>query len=268
MNLDYRPTRILIWGKTYPELSTRHRETVCTGGCMEDGTPVRLYPVDFRYLVGEGQYRLYDWIDIPIARSTRDPRPESYKVRADQISIGEHVGTSDGWAARRTTIFRDRSWHYGCLEELRAKQKTERRSLGVVPVGSIDKVELVKRAAPDKQEHLRKLDGLQSSGDLFGVDARDLAYIPFRVRLYWHCAGGSSCPGHSASILDWGLLELGRREGAEKALQKLRELTNLDRYDLHLFMGNLFTRQHTFSCIGLWYPLRAGARGQAELPFN
>ena len=34
--------KILIWGKTYPELSTKDLETVCTGGVTEDGRPIRL----------------------------------------------------------------------------------------------------------------------------------------------------------------------------------------------------------------------------------
>jgi hypothetical protein len=33
--------RILIWGKTRPELSKKHRETVCTGGVFEDTKSVR-----------------------------------------------------------------------------------------------------------------------------------------------------------------------------------------------------------------------------------
>jgi len=31
--------RVLIWGKTYPELSKRYTETVCTPGVREDEDP-------------------------------------------------------------------------------------------------------------------------------------------------------------------------------------------------------------------------------------
>src|SRR6266567_8148955 len=37
--LRYEEKKILIWGKTYPELSIKHLETVCTGGVTEDGAP-------------------------------------------------------------------------------------------------------------------------------------------------------------------------------------------------------------------------------------
>ena len=37
----YQNMRVLIWGKTYPELSNKYTETVCTGGVLEDGRPIR-----------------------------------------------------------------------------------------------------------------------------------------------------------------------------------------------------------------------------------
>jgi len=268
VTLLYESRRVLIWGKTYPELSKRHKETVCTGGCTEDGKPVRLYPVDFRYLTGDGQYRLYDWIQLPIAKSDKDTRPESFKVRAEQISIGEHLGTGNNWRDRTAVVFRDLSWHYGCLEELKALQKLERRSIGMVAVGSVDEVQVIDRPAEEMTEHAEGLAALKGKGDLFGVEAKDLEFIPFRLRLRWKCAGGSSCTGHSASVLDWGLQELGRREGKEKARQKLESLATLTRHDLHLYMGNLFSRQYIFSCIGLWYPLRTASDPQGVLPLS
>ena len=40
--------RILVTVKTYPTLSRKYGETVCTAGIREDGTWVRIYPVPFR----------------------------------------------------------------------------------------------------------------------------------------------------------------------------------------------------------------------------
>ena len=42
--------RVLITVKTYPTLSRRYGETVCTAGVREDGSWVRIYPVPFRRL--------------------------------------------------------------------------------------------------------------------------------------------------------------------------------------------------------------------------
>lgn len=93
--------RLLIWGKTYPELSSRHAETVCTGAVDELGRPVRLYPVPLRYLQGEQQYKLYDIVEVLASRNPRDPRPESYKIVPDSLRVLAHVPPdSHEWAGR------------------------------------------------------------------------------------------------------------------------------------------------------------------------
>jgi len=63
-----RLSKVLIWGKTTPQLSTKHMETVCTGGCLEDGSPVRLFPIPFRYLAGDRQFHLYQCWGILLAQ--------------------------------------------------------------------------------------------------------------------------------------------------------------------------------------------------------
>jgi len=67
--IQFTTERVLIWGKNYPKLSKRYAETVSTAGVRENGTPIRLYPVPLRYLGSDSQYRLYDWVDLPICKS-------------------------------------------------------------------------------------------------------------------------------------------------------------------------------------------------------
>lgn len=253
VTIHHEPTKILIWGKTYPELSTRHVETVCTGACLEDGRPIRLYPIDLRYLDKHKQYRLYDWIRVPIARNHKDPRPESYKARADAIEVLDRVESADGWAARREVIMRDPSWHFDCLEALKVSQRATKQSIGMVPVREVSRIELAGRSSEDRQDHEQKARDIAAAGDLFVGQHKELEFLPWRVRLHWRCHG-VACPGHSATILDWGLNELGRRDGKEQAIRKMEELVDPRRHELRLYLGNLFTRQHIFSIIGLWYP--------------
>ena len=48
---------ILILVKTYPEISRKYTETVCTAGILADSKEmVRLYPIRFRYLEGRHQF--------------------------------------------------------------------------------------------------------------------------------------------------------------------------------------------------------------------
>src|SRR5436190_17633006 len=71
--------RILITVKTYPTLSRKYGETVCTAGVREDGSWVRLYPVPFRRLDEEQQYAKFDWVECRVGRNTSDPRPETFR---------------------------------------------------------------------------------------------------------------------------------------------------------------------------------------------
>ena len=69
--------RILITVKTYPTLSRSYGETVCTAGVREDGSWVRIYPVPFRRLEQEDQYKKFDWVECGLVRGAKDPRPET-----------------------------------------------------------------------------------------------------------------------------------------------------------------------------------------------
>ena len=62
---------ILIVVKTYPEISTKYTETVCTAGILADTkTLVRLYPIRFRYFEGKQQFKKYQWIKADINKAT------------------------------------------------------------------------------------------------------------------------------------------------------------------------------------------------------
>src|SRR5262245_24002009 len=97
--------RILITVKTYPTLSTKYGETVCTAAIRPDGSWVRLYPVPFRRLDEREQYRKFDWLECHLDRHTADPRPESFRPRneSELIPVG-HVETGRNWAERRRLI--------------------------------------------------------------------------------------------------------------------------------------------------------------------
>ena len=41
-------TKVLITVKTYPAISKKYEELVCTAGFLEDGAWIRIYPIQFR----------------------------------------------------------------------------------------------------------------------------------------------------------------------------------------------------------------------------
>ena len=106
MNIAKRE-RILVTVKTYPTLSTKYGETVCTADVREDGSWIRLYPVPFRRLKENEQYRKYDWLECDVIRHTSDPRPESFRpIDTSELEPVGHISTSDRWRERRRILLR------------------------------------------------------------------------------------------------------------------------------------------------------------------
>lgn len=92
--------KVLVTVKTYPTLSLKYDELVCTAGFLEDGSWIRLYPVPFRKL--DTQYKKWQWIELDVVKNDEDPRKESYRpYDYDKITLGEVVDTKNGWAERK-----------------------------------------------------------------------------------------------------------------------------------------------------------------------
>ena len=96
-------TKVLIAVKTYPTLSTKYDELVCTAGFKEDGTWIRIYPVPFRKMTYDQQYKKYDWIEIDLVKNDKDFRPESYRPKniESEIKVVGHIDTKPNWDARK-----------------------------------------------------------------------------------------------------------------------------------------------------------------------
>ena len=131
MNGKITKQRILVTVKTYPTLSRKYGETVCTAGIREDGSWVRIYPVPFRRLDEKEQYRKFDWIEGSLIRRQSDPRPESYRpIAFDEIQPVGHIDTSNNWRSRRALILK-KAKVYTHLGGLIDKAKSNQLSLAV-----------------------------------------------------------------------------------------------------------------------------------------
>jgi hypothetical protein len=260
--MRFEQRRVLVYCKTYPELSDKHRETVCTAGVtVPEGRPVRLFPVPLRYLPQAFRYQLYDVFDVPLARSERDPRPETHVPQMDGLRKIDNIKSDGNWIARREVIFRDTSWHFACLEHLKERQAVSNHSLGIVPVACIEELCVEDRPETERVKHERKLAANRAKIDMFEKDdVLHLDFLPHRVWVRWRCGVGGrvapGCRGHGAHILDWGLLELCRKHGPRACLTKAQEITDVGRKDVHFFVGNFFRHPQSFGVIGVWWPPR------------
>lgn len=75
-------------------------ETSCIAGITQHGLMRRLYPVPFRMLLKDQQFKKWQWIDVRVEKANNDHRPESHKLFVDTIICANVLGTKDGWLNR------------------------------------------------------------------------------------------------------------------------------------------------------------------------
>jgi hypothetical protein len=95
---DWVEKEVLIVGKTYPTPHKRFFDTVCTGGITREGEWIRLFPISFRYLDKEQQYKTFSWLRLKVRKNPKDQRIESHEPDEKSIRV---VGREEDWADRK-----------------------------------------------------------------------------------------------------------------------------------------------------------------------
>ncbi|MFT3917298.1 MAG: hypothetical protein QM704_25400 [Anaeromyxobacteraceae bacterium] len=262
----WKRTRLLIWGKTYPEFSKRYYETVCTGAIHgETGRLIRIYPITLRYL--DEHFRSYQWIEAEIERNTSDFRPESYKIKQNTITLGDFLDPQkkDGWKRRAEWILRPGNV-FTSMEALREAERADRTSLGVIKPKSIKGFYARTRSPEDKEEWEQKRQLAITQKDLFVDTESKVGELEFRwvdYRVEFRCDDPACSTLHDCSILDWGIYVLDRNQERKKGsyklaeadvLAKLQEIADPQKKDIHFFLGNTKDHSNNFSVVGLFYP--------------
>ena len=118
-------TKVLIAVKTYPALSSKYDELVCTAGFLENGNWIRIFPIPFRKLEYDKRYSKYDWVEIDLTKNTGDFRPESYKPRSIEnvFTVVDHIETHNNWQHRKDIVLKK---VYTNLTHLIAEAKDKR----------------------------------------------------------------------------------------------------------------------------------------------
>ena len=118
-------TKVLIAVKTYPSLSSKYDELVCTAGFLENGSWVRIFPIPFRKLDFDKRYSKYDWVEIDLTKNSADFRPESYKPRSieNAFNVVGHIETPNNWQQRKDIVLKK---VYTDLTKLIAEAKDKR----------------------------------------------------------------------------------------------------------------------------------------------
>jgi hypothetical protein len=252
--------RILITVKTYPTLSRKYGETVCTAGVREDGSWVRLYPVPFRRLNEEQQYKKYDWIECQVQRRTADPRPESFRpLNTEELKAVKHMDTSNNWRERRRLLLKT-ARVYTQLDDLIQGAKANRISLAVFKPARIIDLTYEEEEPNWDPDKLKQMRDQYSQLELFEDNAwretfKVIPKLPYSFSYKFEDAAGRTS---ELQILDWeiGALYwncLKSCNGNEKsALRKVR-LKYFEEFlgkDLHFFLGT--TQQFHFVAPNPW----------------
>lgn len=249
---------ILVLVKTYPEISTQYTETVCTAGILKSTRAlVRLYPIRFRYLEGESQFRKYQWIRARLSVPERDSRPESRRLAGDSIELGDVIGTGDGWLEREKWVVNENTLH-DSVEALWESQESNNTSLGVVRPRQILEAYVDHKTADEIQEAEEKKASVLSQMGLFETP-KDIELLPFRLMLRFRC-DRPACREHKMSILDWEFGQLYRKvkrdpDWEEKLTRKVMTLCGPER-DPYLILGNMARWPNVFYVLSIFHPPR------------
>ena len=245
--------RILVLVKTNPIPSKKYAEIVCTAGIREDGTWARIFPIKFRQLPREHQFRKYQWIECYGYKPDNDNRPESFHINMERglTCLGEPLDTDEGWERRRCAILdKTQPKVYESLRELKADGVANKVTLAVFHP-TTKRLVCEKPKKPEDPDRIAAAMAAVMAPDLFEDNGwRDnfklCEKVPFDFKYEV-----TDCEGEKAkfTILDWELgslfyhavhdrkktIEGARAEVFSKYSDEFCEAS----IDLHFYMGTM-----------------------------
>ena len=263
-------TKVLITVKTYPTLSEKYDELVCTAGFREDGSWVRIFPVPFRKLDYQNQYKKWQWIEIDLVKNMSDFRPESYRPTDldKEIRILDKVDTKGDWGKRKMLV-KDKIWYNMTELIATAKDSDIGTSLAIVKPKEI--IDFVWKSC-DRDWDKLKMDRVianKAQGSLFDEAETRLVFrvvkkLPYDFFYIFTTEDGKTrkimIEDWELGALYWNCLDNAKGNEKEACIKVKEKYLNEMRHkcDLHFFMGT--TKQYhnvapnPFIIIGTFYP--------------
>ena len=222
MNDLWVKQKVLMVVKTYPTPSTKYKETVCTAGVTQDGKWIRLYPIRFRFLKDDQQFKKFSWIEVDTIKPKDDNRPESYKVNGQSIKILNHLDSQKYIDERKRYML---PLVRQSLEEIYDLHESDKYSLGIFKPKIVQDLCITQTEKEWTQK--QKLYLCQMSFFEDENKKKVLEKIPWEFRFKFLC-NDNRCKGHNIIITDWEIYQTlrsyTRKYGTEKvALEKLKE---------------------------------------------
>jgi hypothetical protein len=270
--------RVLILCKTYPSPSSKYAETSCVAGMTEEGKLIRLYPVPFRLISDEQQFKKWQWITARFEKARDDHRPESHRIFVDTIDCDPEPLPAGkiGWPHRaellaKLPVFSD----FAEIEKARLEGGA---TLALLRPSRVISLEIKKASTPDWTDAEKsKLLGLQQQAGLFDSNEETnhittLEKLPFSFRYHYECEVNGETFSYDHKLVDWeigALYRTVRREHGENWEVPFRNKleVELPSKDLMFLFGTIHRFPNQWLLISLIYPPKpqAGNPNQAGL---
>lgn len=263
--------KVLITVKTYPTLSSKYDELVCTAGVTEDGEWIRLYPIPFRQLEKNIKYKKYQWIELDVIKNTSDPRPESFRpfdIDKVEITGSMDTGSNKKWEARKDLILKNVYTNLTTLIDDNKNKEEIGISLAVFKPTKILDFTITECEREWDPKKLKAIEERAKQIDLFGEkDGNPFKVankLPYEFRYVFEDEDGRES---SLMIEDWEIGQLywnclKRSRGDESiACQQVKQkyFDKFIKKDLHFFLGTIKESDirkfnNPFVVIGVFYP--------------
>jgi hypothetical protein len=215
----------------------------------------RLFPVPYRFLSDDSQFKKWEWIRASVATTDSDRRPESRRIDVDSIQLlGQRIGTEEGWLERREIIAPQVLEDFFELEE---RRKCTGETIGIIRPKSIVELTVTPAKEPEwTEEDYAKLaqDGLFDSKEM--RDRIVLRKVPFDF--HYRYISGENVYKHKlidweVGALYWNCLHRYGENGWQAAFRQKLE-TEFATKDLFLLMGTIHRFPDKWLIVGLIYP--------------
>jgi hypothetical protein len=204
----------------------------------------------------ERRFTKWQWIDVSVLKAS-DGRPESYKLNAESIQVGERIGTENNWRARRDLMTSLRSLSMCRIQSVQREHGAP--TLGFFRPHTIKRL-IIEPAKADKWT-ADELAILQRDSLFQKAPAETLEKIPFDFRYEYRC-GDTNCRGHTMMCTDW---EMGqayrawRRDYGDKWEAPFRQKFEdemINKNETHFYVGTVHQHPNNWIIVGLFYPQR------------
>lgn len=250
--------KVLVTVMTYPALSDKHFETVCTAGFREDGSWIRIFPIPYRVLLGRDdskRYHKWQWIEVDLEQNlVHDKRRESFHIRnIDSLKLLSPLDKKyTNWDLRLNWVLKNKKV-YDSMSDLLEDTKRDNTSLAVLkPSQIIDVVykkedtskfeEKLKRQEDKYKAELLQMKLFEDENEISNT-FRFAEKVPYKFSYVFTTEDNKQ---RTLMIEDWEMGMLYRNayqkyHNEEIACQKVREkYLKMSENDIYLFLGTSY----------------------------